>query len=194
MKSGRSEMKSLRGFSLIELLVVLLVIGLAVTMVSVNVAVDKSAYSLRQQGKDFANETTMLLQEAVLMRRQWGVDLFSETVDGKERVAYRWLLLTETGWRQHTPQGLEQQREFAADIVELKVEGAERSIGLLELEPEKEDEKSELKPDLLLLSSGEASPFELSLNYQDSGFQAVVIKGDQLGRIRVLKENDDAFE
>ncbi len=194
---------AISGFSLVELLVVLLIIGLAIGVVSVGVGVDKSAYGLRQAAKDFANQTALLAQEAVLSRQQWGVDIYRQYHADEEQFGYRWLLLTEDGWRDTQPSGLEAGQLFpVGSEVALSVEGSEQEIGFLvevseaaeqnkELEQEQEQA---LEPDLWLLSSGEISPFELALNYHDSGWQAIKVTGDQLGRVKVSANDEDALQ
>jgi len=81
-----------QGFSLIELLVVILIIALGVQAVSVNVG-DNSQRKVSQEARHFVNTASIIAEEAVLTRRQWGVDFYLDIVDGEDRVGYRWLTM-----------------------------------------------------------------------------------------------------
>jgi prepilin-type N-terminal cleavage/methylation domain-containing protein len=83
------------GFTLLELLVVVLIIGLAIGLVTFDGSDDNSAYKLKQELRFFANTMSLLAEEASLAGEQRGVDFFWDNVDGQEVYGYRWLRLEE---------------------------------------------------------------------------------------------------
>ncbi|MEE8059254.1 MAG: prepilin-type N-terminal cleavage/methylation domain-containing protein [Pseudomonadales bacterium] len=84
------------GFSLVELLVVMLIIGLGINFVSVNTGTNNS-YRLRSEAKKFANNVSLIAEEAVLSAQQWGVDIFLQNEEGVDRFGYRWLIRSDDG-------------------------------------------------------------------------------------------------
>ena len=178
-------MKPEKGFSLIELLVVVLIIGLAVSLISINASTTDSSYQLRQSARDFANQTSLLAEEAVLSRQQWGVDLFYDHGDQGQRAFYRWLRLEGESWQVVTPEGFASEQGFASSLtLILEVEGQPR-----EIEYSRSRESSELKPDIWLLSTGEISPFRLTIEPLEENQQALTVVGDGLGRIWIEQSN-----
>ncbi len=194
------------GFSLVELLVVLLVIGLGYSVVSINVGENRSQ-RLLIEAKDFANQTALIAEEAVLTNQQWGVDIFRQFVeglDGEEQYAYRWLVRNDDGDWLKPAAGFDDEYLFSPGIgLRLKLDGLDEE---LVLPPKRklpkpatkdtstgviaaltaEDEDEAVRPALWMFSSGEISAFELTLFDVDAPENEIVIKGDELGRIKLL--------
>ena len=126
-----------RGFSLLELLVVLLLVGIILTMATLAVAPAVG----RDDGNGEARRLTALLQ---LAREQAEVS----------RDGYRLLALQEQGWAP-LQESTWRPRILPEEIrLELTIEG--RAVPL---PPEPTGE-----PQLLLLSSGEMTPFEIEIS------------------------------
>lgn len=175
------------GFSLLELLVVMLIIALGVGMVALAVGSGNRSLATRVEARQFANQVKMVSQEAIVGRRQWGVDLFSTVRDGEDRYGYRWLRHEEGQWRAATPPEMEPDYLFPPTLMlALWVEQSEHAIDqqVDGVPPE------ELKPDLLLLSSGEMTPFELELRDRDQRDVREQIRADMLGRIELGEPTD----
>ena len=133
--------KTQSGFSLIELLVVILIIGLAIRFVSFSIG-GNSQRQMMQEVKQFVNASSLIAEEAVLSRQQWGVDFYRESDDDGDRYGYRWLVQREGIWVQADPvaelpidvqfspdvqlrlefDDVEQEIELKRELVELKVE------------------------------------------------------------------------
>ncbi len=81
---------------------VLLIIGLAINFLSFNTG-GSNSYRMRSEAKNFANNVSLIAEEAVLSNQQWGVDLFRQSdervegVEGVEQFGYRWLVRSEDG-------------------------------------------------------------------------------------------------
>jgi general secretion pathway protein H len=194
-----------QGFSLIELLAVLLIIGLSISLISVNVG-SNSQQQLRTEAKQFANNTALLAEEAVLANQQWGVDFFREYVDGVERFGYRWLVRNDDWvWLKPDESGGESEFFFSVGVglrlelesvdreqtIELKQKIVDPTTAPLDIVNERGViERGQLEPELWLLSSGEMTVFSLFLFDEESGETRVEVVGDELGRVYI--ETQDA--
>ena len=186
------------GFSLIELLAILLIIGLGVGLVSFRIS-DNSAYQLRIDAKQLANNAALLTEEAVLSGEQWGIDLYLEVDDqGRDQYGYRWLHKLPDRWEVKAIDSMQTDNLFHPSLaMELELEGVDQEIGFKQAEQTRKVEnvasgpdEAPLEPDIWLLSSGEVTPFRLRiLEWQEEGLEIVII-ADQLGRIE-LQGNED---
>lgn len=174
-----------RGFSLVELAAVLLIVSLALG-VGLTPLFAGGARELRGEARQFANAAALVAAEAVLEGRPWGVDLFLEP-GAPPRPGYRWLRLDDEGWREVLPAGWEAGEGaglFAAGSeLRLEVEGAalapESRVDLEEALP------AGFSPELRFFPSREITPFSLLLGSPEMA-EAWRVEGDLLGRIRVV--------
>lgn len=211
------------GFSLLELLVVILIIGLAVGLVSFSGGGNNSAYQLREELRFFANTLGLLAEEASLSGDQYGVDFYWDMVDGEEVYGYRWLKLDipqideekelntdpdsvanidgdnrvqteirEEQWLPYTPVDFEQEGLFSGNyLLRIEVDGIELEI-MEKLIPEEigKLDAEVLLPDIWLFSSGEVTPFKLSLVDREVPELYQEIHVDMLGRMSLETEEE----
>lgn len=148
-----------RGFSLLELLVVLLLVGVILTMATLAVAPAVG----RVDGADEARRLAALLQlareQAVLQGLEHGLEV--------SRDGYRMLVLQDRGWQPLQETAWRPHDLLEGIRLELVIEG--RAV-VLPREPTGE-------PQLLLFSSGEMTPFEIEL--QDASLRCLLV-GDGL--------------
>ena len=133
-----------RGFSLLELLVVLLIVGITLTMATLAIGP-----LLGRNDDDEAARLGAVLQlareQAVLQGIEHGLEL---TTDGYRLLALeeqRWVPLGDAAWRPRT----------LPDRIRLRLEIEGRGVALRE--------KPTGEPQLLLFSSGETTPFAIEL-------------------------------
>lgn len=177
-----------RGFTLLELLAVIVIIGIIVTFASLSIGNRALDDRLEAESKRIEQLLRLAEDEADLKGVAIGM-VFSK--DG-----YRFLAAdTSRNWVDYAQSGILRSRPLLQPFfVELRMEG--RLIPPLpaasETEApragEAEDESKKLKPHVLLLPGGQMTPFTLDLkapNYP-SYFR---IEGDLLGRVtRVRKQ------
>lgn len=206
-----------RGFSLVELLVVLLIIGLGFSVVSFNID-DNDVLRLRIEAKQFANNTALIAEQAVLANQQWGVDIYRDVQDGVEVFGYRWLVRNEENiWQLAEQNRREVDFYFSPNLaLRLELEGSDEELEILfkrqiaqyndsavassiavndqsiveQLSNKSEADKN-IEPALWLLSSGEMSAFSLTVFDRLNPEIFVVIKGDELGRIVLEQEQSN---
>ncbi|BAZ93173.1 type II secretory pathway, pseudopilin PulG [Thiohalobacter thiocyanaticus] len=159
MNSSSPAARPTAGFTLFELLVVLAIVGILVTAVTLSVGGDRRGDALARESQRFAALVRLAAEQAVLRSEEWAVQV--------EPDRYRFLRLDETlgrepEWIPIEDDALFRTRELEAGTrLELELEGREMTL------VDAEDEAG-IKPTLLLLSSGEVSPFVAGFEARDT--------------------------
>jgi general secretion pathway protein H len=160
-----SPVRRSAGFTLLELMVVLVIIGIIFTFAMLSLGGDDLGELMEQE----INRMTTLLElasdEAVLRGEELAV-LFSE--DG-----YEFLVLHEGRWQATAEDGLLKAYSLPADIeLRLEIEGEPPILTAAaaadEEVVEEEDEEEDLQPQVFILSSGEMTPFTVILTSPQS--------------------------
>jgi general secretion pathway protein H len=177
--SGRQQ-----GFSLIELMAVVLIVALVIGVAVMSLGRGNNSYQLRLEAKQFANQSALVLAQAVLARQQWGVEFYRRPKGSEEHIAYRWLRLDSAqGWLPAQPHEQAEHLLSLGAVLELEVEGQPQLLGAKRVETS--SGRSSLKPQIVFYSSGEVSAFELRWLQQDEQNAVVgTVYGDMMGRIR----------
>lgn len=193
---------------------VILLIGLATSLVSFTGGSNDSGYKLREELRFFANTMSLIAEEASLAGEQRGVDFFLEYIDGEEVYGYRWLKREDELWYPYVPLDFDEERLFSSGFqLFLEMEGEQLEIGEKQAAPEPpvEDEASvlesgvvsdsivdsellarePLEPDVWLFSSGEVTPFTLSLVNREASEEFQLIEVDMLGRISLDTDEEE---
>jgi general secretion pathway protein H len=176
---------SQRGFTLLELLLVLAVIGLAIGIVRFSLPGDEQLYSLEKGSHQLFGRMELANEEAVLRNRILGLRFYTIDSYGELRTAYQWLIHREQSW-----DVLADDKVFADNRLPNKLLlQAER-----EGEPilvEKPLEEEILTPDLVFAGTGEGVPFFIKLSMLDRDEVGFTIRGDYQGRIMLLGKDHD---
>ncbi len=146
------------GFTLLELLVVIALIGIILTFATLTLGGDRRAERLEEAAERFRQLTRLAAEQAVLRGEEWGLAL--------DEAGYRFLYLEDDGWRpvadptfrpRHWPEGIEAR---------LLLDGQPAALA-----DAADGDADAPSPDILLLSSGELTGFELVL--RDAGTEHV---------------------
>jgi general secretion pathway protein H len=164
-RSARQQRQ--RGFTLLELLVVLIIIGIVVSMATLSVG-GNEARTLRDEAQRLSALIDLAIQESVLNGREMALELDEE---GYRFLAYdleneKWQPIEESTFRpRELPQGIELQAEVEGQ------EAAENRLG--------ETEANQV----WIMSSGEVSPFTITLQLEDG--PSYQLDGDLLGGLKL---------
>ncbi|TVP14528.1 type II secretion system minor pseudopilin GspH [Shewanella sp. KCT] len=184
------------GFTLLEVLLVVLLMGLAAAAVTYTTSGADQHKALERTARQFMAATELVLDETILSGHFIGI------VIDKQR--YEFVVYDEGKWKP-----LQQDRLLAAKEMEPGVE-MELVLDGLPLtqedeedeswfdepliEPSEEEKKKFPEPQVLLFPSGEMSVFELTFVGKDERGQEIeaLVVGDALGRLTLGRE--DGFD
>ncbi len=155
-----------RGFTLLEILVVLVIIGILTSMAVLNIG-DRRGDQLHEESRRLLALIDLARQEAILEAREYGLGIW--------RGHYQFYQLDEetSTWKPLAGDTHLRPRELP-ETVELLLEIDNQEIVL--------DAKAPEKPQILILSSGETTAFRLTLEPEDDDAEPERIELDTLGR------------
>ena len=180
-----------RGFSLLELILVLVIIGIILAAVTIGIT-DRRADNLKVEAQRLQALISLAVDQALLSNQEIGLVI--------DREQYAFLVWNEEEqWQLMNTDSASQfrQRKLMPDL-DMLIEVA----GLYGIEPddnplltEQKDEseatssderiKISLKPQVLLLSSGEVTPFSLRLGFDDNQPVYMELKVDAFGQTEI---------
>ncbi|NKF52501.1 type II secretion system minor pseudopilin GspH [Shewanella sp. WXL01] len=185
------------GFTLLEVLLVALLMGLAATAVTLTMNNAGPKQALDKEAQQFLVATEMIIDEAVLSGSFVGI-----VIDDHE---YQFVYFHEQKWqpivldRLNTSKQLDENIELSLVLDGMPlVQGDEEEDESWFDEPfidgkSEEEKKKNPEPQILLFPSGELTPFELTFslvgNTSRDNFDALV-SGDALGRLTLGRFDD----
>ncbi|MHA3886294.1 type II secretion system minor pseudopilin GspH [Stutzerimonas degradans] len=176
-----------RAFTLIELLVVIVLLGILVSLAALTTGSSSTSRELRDEARRIAALIGVLSDEAVLDSREYGLLV--------NREGYRVLRYDEADarWREverrkvhRLPEWMRLELELDGTPLELvaPVRQADDRAGLSDADSRgrsrERNSGPRLEPQLLILSSGELSPFSLRLSERKAGGSTWLIASDGL--------------
>ena len=172
------------GFSLLEVLVVLFIIGVAVTFATLSLGTDHRSRLLRVEAERLAHLIQIASQQAVMQSRQFGLDVSSD--------GYRFYIFNQHKWtplegddllrQRHLPAGFRLGLDLGAPTPTLASSSMADSGG-------GDSGKKTRQPPILMLSSGEMVPFKLTLSEDRHPSDAYVVQGSFDGVVKVSSAN-----
>lgn len=196
----RQYPKLQQGFTLIEIMVVLIIIGIGAGMVSLSIGDATRPQETRSIARQLYGAMSLALEDAVFLNQQLGLR-FDFT--GKEKdlaYSYQWLLYDPASkrWTPITVEGFEEQLLPDFIEIEMEVEGQKIIIGgnknseaLLTVEEDKESKTPLIYPDLYFLSSGEMQNFKIAISDKNTPDSQYFVEGDALGQMTFKRPNED---
>jgi general secretion pathway protein H len=150
--------RAISGFTLIEILVVLLIIGILVTGAALSLGVLGRDSALEKESDRLAALMDYLRDQATLQNREYGLRCF---VGGYEFLAYD---ARTNQWQRLTDDESTRPRRLPTGVtMQVSIEG--RQIIL----PREQSRADELSPQVMLFSSGDLNLFELTLSRAATG-------------------------
>lgn len=161
-----------RGFTLLELMVSLIIIGIIVTYAVLSIG-DPKPQRLQFAVDQFEALTRIALEQSLFNSEEIGIAVW--------RTGYDFVRLDAEGWIAITDSSVLKLRNFPEDIrPALFLEGIEVDLPIVAPET----------PQLFVQSSGELTPFELELTDQKNDHLTLV--ADVLGNLSIKEETEDA--
>ncbi len=181
-----------RGFTLLEMLVMLIVIGITISFVTLSIGIGGRPAELQNEAEKLTGMLQLALEEAVLTGKPLGFRI-DETLDRSgTRFKYEWSVLEQGQWQVLEQHPVLQDGEVTKGVeLDLTLEGVDIKLQ----QEEKEDDDSSLKetyqPDIFILQSGELSAFTLTISNPELPNQVYRINGNPAGALRLLRPGDD---
>ncbi len=189
------------GFTLIEIMVVMLVIGVIMSMAALSINLNQSNI-LETEIKRMRSLTSLAGEEAIIQGEEMAVEIhsngyqFLRLLQSQEQ--WQWVAVTEdTLFRPRCfPPGVDLKLELEGESAILKRLSCDLSLDDLEKEEKSEDAKSKLDeeneneiPRIFLLSSGEMTPFKVTLTWEEG--EKVNLVGELTGELEILVVDDE---
>lgn len=182
---GRTGRIHGRGFTLLELLAVIVIIGIILSFAVPSMNTGGRAQVLEQEARRLSSLVEMAAQEAVLQSQELGMLV---TAHG-----YVFLSFQENAWHRIENDQELRPRELPADIqIELIVEELPADLVVQDKEDDQKDKKGKEAPQILLLSSGEMTPFEIRLR-SEQGSSRYQLIGRVNGKLELKALQKDEF-
>lgn len=154
--------RGLRGFTLVELLVVIVILASLVGLAVLTAGGPGTSREIRGEAQRLAGMLSLLADEAVLDSREYGLLVHDHgyRVLLHDEASGRWLAAGRDLAHQ-VPEWLSLELQLDGVPLQLAAAGKDRAPAGLS---EAEEQGGEVMPQVLLLSSGELSPFRLVLS------------------------------
>ncbi len=184
------------GFSLLELLLVLVVIGMIVSIAGLSLSSGSRDYEVDAAAREFADIASYAMDEAELSGIDLGVLIGLDSAGDVTAYSYEWLQRAGNVWR---PAPFDEDafgRRSLPDNVDVILEIEEDDTELLQRE-QPEDETLPPAPQIIFFASGEAIPGIMSWVDVESGELLWELEWDLLGRFELRRrglENEDRDE
>ncbi|MGA9854190.1 MAG: type II secretion system minor pseudopilin GspH [Gammaproteobacteria bacterium] len=171
----------IKGFTLIEILVVLVIISIITAVAVLSLGSLGSNPATKHVAEQLADLTDLVSQQAVMRGQQYGLLIAPHS--------YTFLLYDGQNWSPVQDDDLLRARQIDSSVtLSLQLEGTaiilptdDQQTGNSEMD----SEKQELKPQIMLLSSGEITPFKITVSGSDQSLP-YIITGDLLHGIRLV--------
>lgn len=175
------------GFTLLEVLMVVLVVGILSAVVLISLNPGGPERKLGDETERLASLISLASNEAVMQNREYGVRL--------EQGAYGFLCLDDKSqkWRECVGDSMLKHHVLPDGLEVRALTGSRMSLPEGEADAEEPDTLKEdadktdaarLTPDVILLSSGEASPVELEIRVIEEPSLRMTVTVDDIGRVK----------
>lgn len=153
-----------RGFTLFELLIVVAIITITISVVQLAPGLNDETRDLKRVGKDLGKLFHLLNQEAVFESRNYAISVQDKGFIVLEFNGEKWLPASDSFFRK------------------IRMTESQRSVLLIEDQIIDISEKATPEPHILILSSGEMTPFEWRIDDKASR-SGIVLQGNLLGGV-----------
>jgi len=185
--------RRLAGFTLIEILVVLVIVGIIVAAALLSLGTLGDDRNLQTQARRLSTLLQMATDDATIQGRDFGIEVMTTSYRFVEHdpLLNQWFEVTDDEMMRERK--LEEGTEFELVIEEHRVlledEARETESENEEVEGNR-DLTDDYLPHILILSSGDASPFELRI-VRSSDRAEVLVRMSAAGELKIVDEDDE---
>lgn len=190
-----------RGFTLLEILVMLVVIGITISFVTLSIGVGGRPVELQAEAEKLTGMLQLALEESVLTGKPLGLRINETLERDGTRFVYEWSVLEQGTWQVLEQHPVLQDGQTAEGVeLDLTLEGIEIKLLQDSKKDSKKDSKDDSKlkesyqPDIFILQSGELTPFTLHISNPELPGQVYRITGNPVGALRLLRPGDEQDE
>ncbi len=182
-----------RGFTLIEILVVVVVVSIAMSVVVATFGGSDRSQEYTGYMQRLALKVEMARDKAVQRNREWGLHVSEEGLSFSEYDAVNQLWVVQSQ-RPFNASEFARQLEFSIEVeafagIDVSAETfAQPAEDDYSLEGDADEEAD--FPDVVFFSSGEVTPFELTAEPRDWTAQPLVLASDGFSRAKVRESSD----
>ncbi|MEZ5671166.1 MAG: type II secretion system minor pseudopilin GspH [Thiotrichaceae bacterium] len=170
---GSDFMTPQHAFTLIELMVVIVIIGIVLTFTTLSIGDGGKRQQLQQEAERFIALLSLASEEATMQAQELGVS-FSAT-------QYQFWRFQLPDWKRLIDDEILRQRNLPPGmILTVEIEGEKITL------PETQDHSTQ--PMLLLLSSGEITPFTARFQMQTDAQLFYTVRGELTGEMTLQHE------
>lgn len=184
-----------RGFSLLELLVVLMVVVLMTSLVNLSVSSGGQDIKLESQVRGLADVASYALDEAQMTGVDYGLFLQEQQQAGEAIYSLQWLQRQIDGWEEPSNGGEMFAAQELPPGVALELELEDAPVMELSLDDDDYDEDEErIRPQVVFYASGETTVGAINVRQVDNGDLLWRIEWDLLGRFKLLRRGQSEEE
>jgi general secretion pathway protein H len=177
------------GFSLLELLLVLVVVGLIVSVAGLSVSSGSRPYTVAGAVSGFSQLAEYALDEAQLGGFDLGLHIERKSEAGEDRYSYQWLARQDRDWTTVLrDELLIEPRTFPVGL-ELELVMEEQVV---EFEPDEEEPGPQ--PQIIFYSSGETTPGILRWRDSESGELLWELEWDLIAQMELRQRGEVSDE
>ncbi|VAW87463.1 hypothetical protein MNBD_GAMMA16-1823 [hydrothermal vent metagenome] len=174
------------GFTLLEMLIVVFIIGIILSMATLSTGPQQYRL-LKEEAQRITTLMSLARQESILEAQELAFALNDKTYQFQVFDGKTWLSLAddEVLRERQLPSNMVLEVNLYGETITFTSDNSETDDG----DTESEEEEDENRIRILFLSSGEVTPFELFLRYDDQD-QGLLVKGDMMGNFTIIEEDE----
>lgn len=179
-----------RGFTLVEILVVLVIISIVTAIGVLSLGALGRNPEAKNTAQKLAAISSLVAQQAVMRGQQYGLRVSAHSYEFMSYDGSKWSPVTDDELlrARQLDSGVTLALELQGAAIRLPVATTNSSSALSDDDPDATDQ-AEVRPQILLLSSGEITPFRITVSGVDQK-NSWLVTGDLQHGIRVQSPDD----
>ncbi len=196
-----SSLRNYQGFTLIEMMAVMLIVGIAASMAALSIGSGSRPQEIKNASRTLYNSINLAFEEAVYANQQFGLRFDIDQDDEEPVYLYQWLVFdaTEQRWFLTDIEELEEQKLPERLLLEVEVEGQLLDIGNIKKDEDdiifevkkKIGEDVVIHPDIYFFSSGETQNFTIRIADEETLENQYRLLGNMLGQVAFKRPDED---